>query len=195
MRNYARINHFPPTLFSPNRSPIYGEAHLFSQPASRLVTGNPSLHGEGVSLTRAVDKPSECRACQPRRLVPKNGAGAELLGVHGLALRERVRALMEGSVRQSCNTGWQECHSELVRLCVHRIAMLQYARKLRRFLWMNCHAKRLAARGLPARFASRNGQRPSTIQRRSRSHVQSGLEARAPAVPVPVLTIDTLGAG
>ena len=46
MRNYARINHFPPTLFSQNGSPIYGEAHLFSQPASRLVTGNPSLQKE-----------------------------------------------------------------------------------------------------------------------------------------------------
>jgi hypothetical protein len=29
MRNPATINHFPPTLFSPNRSPIYGEAHFF----------------------------------------------------------------------------------------------------------------------------------------------------------------------
>ena len=48
MRNPASINHFPPTLFSPNRSPIYGEAHLFSQPASRLVAGNPSLHGQSV---------------------------------------------------------------------------------------------------------------------------------------------------
>src|ERR1017187_3658745 len=43
MRNPAPINHFPPTLFSPNRSPIYGEAHLFSQPALRMVTGNPSV--------------------------------------------------------------------------------------------------------------------------------------------------------
>src|ERR1017187_8341122 len=43
MRNTAPINHFPPTLFSPNRSPIYGEAHLFSQPVSRLGTGNPSV--------------------------------------------------------------------------------------------------------------------------------------------------------
>ena len=33
MRNTAPINHFPPTLFSPNRSPIYEEAHLFSQRA------------------------------------------------------------------------------------------------------------------------------------------------------------------
>ena len=32
--------------------------------------------GPNHSFTRAVDKPSECRACQPRRLVPKNGAGA-----------------------------------------------------------------------------------------------------------------------
>src|ERR1035437_7435096 len=48
MRNTAPINHFPPTLFSPNRSPIYGEAHLFSQPASRLVTGNSSLQGSTV---------------------------------------------------------------------------------------------------------------------------------------------------
>ena len=38
MRNSAAINHFPPTLFSPNRSPIYGKAHFFAQPASRLVT-------------------------------------------------------------------------------------------------------------------------------------------------------------
>jgi hypothetical protein len=48
MRNPAPINHFPPTLFSPNRSPIYEEAHLFSQPASRLVTGNPSIQ-KGVN--------------------------------------------------------------------------------------------------------------------------------------------------
>src|SRR5664279_599368 len=30
MRNPAPINHFPPTLFSPNGSPIYGEAHFFA---------------------------------------------------------------------------------------------------------------------------------------------------------------------
>ena len=48
MRNTAPITHFPPTLFSPTRSPIYGEARLFSQPASRLVTGNPSLQ-KGVN--------------------------------------------------------------------------------------------------------------------------------------------------
>ena len=46
MRNPAPSNHFPPTLFSPNRSPIYGGAHLFSQPGSRLVTGNCSLQKE-----------------------------------------------------------------------------------------------------------------------------------------------------
>jgi hypothetical protein len=40
MRNPAPINHFPPTLFSPNRSPLYGEAHLFSQPES--PSGLPS---------------------------------------------------------------------------------------------------------------------------------------------------------
>jgi hypothetical protein len=34
-------------------------------------------------------------------------------------------------------------HSELVCLCIHRIALVQYARKLGRFLWMNCHAKRM----------------------------------------------------
>src|ERR1035437_2009740 len=59
MRNPAPINHFPPTLFSPNRSPIYGEAHLFSQPASRLGTGNPSLHGQCTKavLVSGVDRP------------------------------------------------------------------------------------------------------------------------------------------
>ena len=67
MRNTAPINHFPPTLFSPNRSPIYGEAHLFSQPASRLVTGNPSLQ-KGVN----------------RRLEFELGAGFE--GACGFAL-------------------------------------------------------------------------------------------------------------
>ena len=40
MRNIEPINHFPPTLFSPNRSPIIGEAHLFSQPASKLVVSD-----------------------------------------------------------------------------------------------------------------------------------------------------------
>ncbi len=34
MRNNALVNHFPPTPFSPNRSPIYGEARSFSQPGS-----------------------------------------------------------------------------------------------------------------------------------------------------------------
>jgi hypothetical protein len=29
MRNNAPINHFPPTPFSPKRSPIYGEAHFY----------------------------------------------------------------------------------------------------------------------------------------------------------------------
>jgi hypothetical protein len=36
MRNTAPINHFPPTLFSPNRSPIYGEAHFFAAMSSML---------------------------------------------------------------------------------------------------------------------------------------------------------------
>src|ERR1035437_9876279 len=64
MRNTALINHFPPTLFSPNRSPIYGEAHFFPQPASRLVTSNPSLHGEcpRAILVSDVDRPDELAA-------------------------------------------------------------------------------------------------------------------------------------
>jgi hypothetical protein len=33
MRNIAPINHFPPTLFSPNLSPIYREMHFCSQRA------------------------------------------------------------------------------------------------------------------------------------------------------------------
>jgi hypothetical protein len=51
MRKYAPINHFPPTLFSPNGSPIYEEMYLFSQPASRLVTGNPSLQIQEYDLS------------------------------------------------------------------------------------------------------------------------------------------------
>ena len=39
MRNNAPINHFPPTLFSPNHSPIYGEAHLFSAQCLRQWEG------------------------------------------------------------------------------------------------------------------------------------------------------------
>jgi len=39
MRNNAPIKHFPPTPFSPNRSPIYGEAHFF---AARFEAGNSS---------------------------------------------------------------------------------------------------------------------------------------------------------
>jgi hypothetical protein len=35
MRNNAPINHFPPTPFPPKRSPIYGEAHFYSQPGSQ----------------------------------------------------------------------------------------------------------------------------------------------------------------
>jgi hypothetical protein len=36
MRNNAPINHFPPTPFSPNRSPIYGEAHFYRDKAGWL---------------------------------------------------------------------------------------------------------------------------------------------------------------
>jgi hypothetical protein len=43
MRNPAPINHFPPTLFSPNRSSIYERRNYFSQPAAELVTGSPAL--------------------------------------------------------------------------------------------------------------------------------------------------------
>jgi hypothetical protein len=64
MRNTTPVNHFPPTLFSRNRSPIYGEAHLFSQPALRLVTVNPSLHGQcpRAILVSDVDRPGELAA-------------------------------------------------------------------------------------------------------------------------------------
>src|ERR1017187_961252 len=64
MRTTAPINHFPPTLFSPSRSPIYGEAHFISQPASKLVTGNSSLRGQcpKAILGSDVDRPSELAA-------------------------------------------------------------------------------------------------------------------------------------
>jgi bifunctional DNA-binding transcriptional regulator/antitoxin component of YhaV-PrlF toxin-antitoxin module len=37
MRNRPAINNFPPTLFAPNRSPIYGEAHFLSLPGRTSV--------------------------------------------------------------------------------------------------------------------------------------------------------------
>ena len=46
MRNHLPINHFPPTLSSLNRSPIYERRNYFSQPAAKLVTGSSSLHGQ-----------------------------------------------------------------------------------------------------------------------------------------------------
>ena len=72
MRNPAPINHFPPTLFSPNRSPIYGEAHLFSQPVSRLGTGNASVswgrHSRGPAL--ALDSIGRLRGMRVGNIVP-----------------------------------------------------------------------------------------------------------------------------
>src|ERR1017187_3747311 len=72
MRNTAPINHFPPTLFSPNRSPIYGEAHLFSQPVSSLGTGNPSVslgrHSRGPAL--ALDSIGGSRGRPVANIIP-----------------------------------------------------------------------------------------------------------------------------
>src|ERR1039458_6547684 len=72
MRNHAPINHFPPTLFSPNCSPIYGEAHLFSQPVSRLGTGNPSVslgrHSRGPAL--ALDSIGRLWGLEAVNIVP-----------------------------------------------------------------------------------------------------------------------------
>src|ERR1035437_1315608 len=48
MRNPAPINHFPPTLFSPNRSPIYGEAHLFSRRGRSLKSKSKVRGGGGA---------------------------------------------------------------------------------------------------------------------------------------------------
>ena len=76
MRNPTLINHFPPTLFSPNRSPIYEEAHLFSQPASRLGTGNPSLQ-------KGVNRRLECEL------------GAWFEGFCGFALVLALSQMME----------------------------------------------------------------------------------------------------
>jgi hypothetical protein len=42
VRNHLPINHFPPTLFSPNGSPIYERRNYFSQPAAKRVTGSSS---------------------------------------------------------------------------------------------------------------------------------------------------------
>jgi hypothetical protein len=53
MRNTLPINYFPPTLFLTNRSPLYGEAHLFSQPASRLRL-EFELGANPFALKRAV---------------------------------------------------------------------------------------------------------------------------------------------
>jgi hypothetical protein len=47
MRNHLRINHFPPTLFSPNRSPIYERRNYFSakHAASPAATGRDRRGG------------------------------------------------------------------------------------------------------------------------------------------------------
>ena len=71
MRNSPAINHFPPTLFSPNRSPIYGEAHLFSPPASRLECSRMVPAGYRFIVRRADspvwqrETPKADRPCQP----------------------------------------------------------------------------------------------------------------------------------
>jgi hypothetical protein len=44
MRNTSPINYFPPTLFSPKRSPIYEEEHFFSQ-AGWVLTTRPLTTG------------------------------------------------------------------------------------------------------------------------------------------------------
>jgi hypothetical protein len=57
MRNSGPINHFPPTLFSLNRSPIYGETYLFSQRATRSPKSkvqSPKWGGLGALAGRAV---------------------------------------------------------------------------------------------------------------------------------------------
>jgi hypothetical protein len=53
MRNPAPINHFPPTLFSPNRSPIYERRNYFSQPAAELVTGDGHFEQAGFKALLA----------------------------------------------------------------------------------------------------------------------------------------------
>jgi hypothetical protein len=52
MRNNAPINHFSPTPFSPNRSPIYGEAHLFSQSGSERDHGKVSPPANPARVAR-----------------------------------------------------------------------------------------------------------------------------------------------
>ena len=74
MRNPAPINHFPPTLFSPNRSPIYGEAHLFSPQclrrrtwATRVVVAQLQGRVKGAALRR----PKKPRPAVARRICPR----------------------------------------------------------------------------------------------------------------------------
>ena len=80
MRNTSPINHFPPTLFSPNRSPIYERRNYISQPGQpercpeppwasscaspRVEARKRLIHGYGVLRRRSyttafsVDDPS-----------------------------------------------------------------------------------------------------------------------------------------
>jgi len=55
MRNPAPINYFPPTLFSPNRSPIYGEAHFFAA----LEDASWGAQGTNLGLFIAPEEPGD----------------------------------------------------------------------------------------------------------------------------------------
>src|ERR1039458_2624442 len=59
MRNSAPINHFPPTLFSPNRSAIYGGAHSY-----RAGVGQTECHISSRASSRESGKSQNALALQ-----------------------------------------------------------------------------------------------------------------------------------
>src|ERR1039458_7843868 len=90
MRNNAPINHFPPTPFSPHRSPIYGGAHLIRAPVNSLHLGRPPL-SLGIGRYENLNKKLVI-ACTDKRY--ESGRGQP----HSKTLRKKQRAEKRASV-------------------------------------------------------------------------------------------------
>jgi hypothetical protein len=71
MRNNAPINYFPPTPFSPERSPIYGEAHFYrAQAGWVLTTGLWTTGPSGKSRNAETLKPETGQILTAKDLGP-----------------------------------------------------------------------------------------------------------------------------
>ena len=66
MRNYLPIGHFPPTLFSPNRPPIYERHNYFSQPAAKRVEkADYDYDDEDEDDKKGTPRDTQARVVQP----------------------------------------------------------------------------------------------------------------------------------